>query len=204
MAAIRVSLSFRRESESQLASTILRIHDRLLGNSHFPSPPVPLADLDSARTTYVDAIIAAKDRGRALIAARAKQRQVVIRLLRELAAYVQFTAKGDISKIYTSGFDVASRNTTPTQLPKPVLLRTTNVASTQLGLKVKPIKNARMYEVWIHTGDENWRPWQLFQNTRRMILKNLTPGTTYWIRLRALGGSTGYSDWTDVTSHMST
>ena len=69
---------------------------------------------------------------------------------------------------------------------------------------MKPVKNARMYEVWYHMGDRNWRLGQLFRNTRRMILENLTPGTLYTIRIRALGGSTGASDWTDGKTHMST
>jgi hypothetical protein len=33
-------------------------------------------------------------------------------------------------------------------------------------------------------------------------LKNLVPGTVYQIRARALGGSTGYSDWSMITSCM--
>jgi hypothetical protein len=33
---------------------------------------------------------------------------------------------------------------------------------------------------------------------------NLTPGTNYNIQARAVGGSTGYSDWSDPVSHMAT
>jgi hypothetical protein len=34
-------------------------------------------------------------------------------------------------------------------------------------------------------------------------LYGLTPGTTYSLQVRAVGGSTGYSDWSDAVSHMS-
>jgi len=34
-------------------------------------------------------------------------------------------------------------------------------------------------------------------------MTNLTPGTTYNVQVRAIGGSTGYSDWSDPSSHMS-
>jgi hypothetical protein len=35
-----------------------------------------------------------------------------------------------------------------------------------------------------------------------VVLTNLTPGGTYSIQGRAIGGSTGYSDWSDPVSHM--
>jgi len=41
-----------------------------------------------------------------------------------------------------------------------------------------------------------------FTQGRRIVLKELTPGTTYNIQARAVGGSTGYSDWSDPISHM--
>ena len=34
-------------------------------------------------------------------------------------------------------------------------------------------------------------------------MTNLTPGTNYNIQIRAIGGSTGQSDWSALTSHMS-
>jgi len=40
------------------------------------------------------------------------------------------------------------------------------------------------------------------RQARRILLKDLTPGTLYEIRVRAIGGSTGYSDWTLTTQHM--
>jgi hypothetical protein len=41
------------------------------------------------------------------------------------------------------------------------------------------------------------------RQARRIEVANLTPGTTYNIRIRAIGGSTGQSDWSDVASRMS-
>ncbi|MFM8469141.1 MAG: fibronectin type III domain-containing protein [Limisphaerales bacterium] len=35
------------------------------------------------------------------------------------------------------------------------------------------------------------------------VVENLTPGTTYTFSVRAVGGSTGFSDWSDPVSHMS-
>jgi hypothetical protein len=35
-----------------------------------------------------------------------------------------------------------------------------------------------------------------------VVLQNLTPGTNYNVQARAVGGSAGYSDWSDPVSHM--
>ncbi|MFO1481723.1 MAG: fibronectin type III domain-containing protein [Verrucomicrobiaceae bacterium] len=43
----------------------------------------------------------------------------------------------------------------------------------------------------------------LFTNSRSMAINGLTPGGNYQFQVRAVGGSTGYSDWSDPVSHMS-
>ncbi|NOS68990.1 MAG: fibronectin type III domain-containing protein [Verrucomicrobia bacterium] len=37
-----------------------------------------------------------------------------------------------------------------------------------------------------------------------VLLDGLTPGATYAVQARAVGGTTGYSDWSDPVSHMAT
>jgi hypothetical protein len=39
---------------------------------------------------------------------------------------------------------------------------------------------------------------------RRIVLANLVPGTTYAVRARAIGGSTGASSWCGAMAIMST
>jgi hypothetical protein len=56
--------------------------------------------------------------------------------------------------------------------------------------------------VQIKSGTGNYQPAGVFTQARRMVLTNLIPGTTYTIQVRAVGGSTGHSDWSDPVSHM--
>ena len=35
-----------------------------------------------------------------------------------------------------------------------------------------------------------------------MVVNGLTPGVVYTFQVRAVGGSTGYSEWSDPVSHM--
>jgi len=74
--------------------------------------------------------------------------------------------------------------------------------STQLALRLKPVNNARAYEVRLSYGPNGWHAAGVFTQARRIVLNDLTPGTTYNIQARAVGGSTGYSDWSDPVSHM--
>jgi hypothetical protein len=37
---------------------------------------------------------------------------------------------------------------------------------------------------------------------RNIIAHGLTPGQVYSVQARAIGGSTGYFDWSDPSSHM--
>ena len=49
-------------------------------------------------------------------------------------------------------------------------------------------------------------PWQsagLFTNSRSTPVSGLTPGTMSTFQFRAIGGSTGYSDWSNPSGHMS-
>lgn len=47
-----------------------------------------------------------------------------------------------------------------------------------------------------------WQSAGMFTQARRIVLTGLTPGVTYAVRVRAIGGSTGFSDWSDPISHM--
>ena len=54
------------------------------------------------------------------------------------------------------------------------------------------------------TGTGAWQDAGIFSKARRIVLERLTPGTIYNVRLRALGGSTGYSDWCVAAALMAT
>ena len=51
------------------------------------------------------------------------------------------------------------------------------------------------------TGD--WLPSVFTGDSQHITFANLTPGSTYTVQVRALGGSTGQSDWSDPSTHMS-
>lgn len=80
--------------------------------------------------------------------------------------------------------------------------------SGQLVLTVTPIKNtkANEFRYALAAPGQSQGPWQkggLFTNSRNMPVKGLTPGQNYTFQARAIGGSTGHSDWSMPVGHMS-
>ena len=47
-----------------------------------------------------------------------------------------------------------------------------------------------------------WVPGGISTKSRSIVMSGLTPGQVYSVQVRAIGGSTGYSDWSDPSSHM--
>jgi hypothetical protein len=44
----------------------------------------------------------------------------------------------------------------------------------------------------------------VFTKASGMLLTDRGPGALYDVQVRGVGGSTGYSDWSDPVSHMAT
>jgi hypothetical protein len=84
-----------------------------------------------------------------------------------------------------------------------VIDRIDNPMSTQLGLRLQPVPTAAAYEVRVRYGANGWEAVGIFTQARSIIIEGRTPGTVYEVQARAVGGSTGYSDWSDPVSHMS-
>jgi chitodextrinase len=75
-----------------------------------------------------------------------------------------------------------------------VVLAIDNSSSAKFIVRLKPVVNARAYEAQYKNG-AGWLPAGVFTDSRRIEIGNLTPGTSYLVQVRAVGGSTGYSDW---------
>jgi hypothetical protein len=69
---------------------------------------------------------------------------------------------------------------------------------------LQPVTNAKTYEIRVSSTANAWQHGGTFTQTRHLVLENLTPGTHYTLQARAVGGSTGYSNWSDPISHMAT
>ena len=202
MITYRTSLAFARLADASLNSFTENVIARLTGNPSFPTPIVSLGSLTAAQVAFNNAIGVASQGGRVATATKNAERETVLALLRQEAAYVQSVAGEDLPMLLTSGFEAVSTTRTRIILPQPVVERVENPQSTKLGLRLQPVPTARAYEVRISYGTTGWQAVGIFTYSRPILIESLTPGTTYTLQARAIGGTTGYSDWSDPVSHM--
>lgn len=200
----RVSLKFVELSDPALDEFAANNVVCLTGNVAFPNLPIEPAALGGLRVAFHNAILAAAQGGTQLIAARNEARGALENALRQDAAYVQSIAGPNLALLLTSGFKAVSTNRTPAALTTPVILAVNNQSSTQLLIDLEKVTNAAAYQVKVITPQGVVLPTVESTRARKISVLNLTPGTVYTVVARAIGGSTGYSDWSLPTSIMAT
>jgi Fibronectin type III domain len=202
---LRVSLDFAGYSDADLDECAGNVVVSLTNNPSFPAPPVTPADLGALVTTFHNAVLAALPRGIQLIAAKNAAREALLDALRKIASYVQGIANHNLDVLLTSGFYANSTNRAQSPLIPPAITDLENLATTKLLVRLTPVTNAKSYNLQTNTnGNGAWSDAGVYTQARRIVLGNLTPGTTYNVRARAIGGNTGSSDWSAPVSLMAT
>ncbi len=118
---------------------------------------------------------------------------------------VELVVGMDMEKLLSTGYLPASTNHTSSPLDDTAILSLLNNGTTQALLRLQTVTNAKSYQV--QTSADNGKTWQdavVSTKAIRIVIPNLVPGTTYLVRARAIGGSTGASGWTGPGSIMST
>ena len=205
---LRVLLGFTNAPDHTLEETTLAVLENLYDNPIYPDPPVTKIALQAALTAFTAAIAVQAQGGTAATADKENKREILVDLLRQLAAYVQDKCDNDLAKLLSSGFEAVSTNRASIPLEKPIIREVKNGISGQLLTRLGPVKNAKCYELRFAEVAPGGAlgPWQsggLHTNSRSIPLNSLTPGAMYQIEARAIGGSTGYSDWSAPTNHRS-
>ena len=204
MPVLKVSFGFASLPDGPLDSFVENVSAKLYPIAAYASPPVTKVNLDAANTDFTTKLAAAAGGGMATTAAKNASRQVLLGLLRQLANFVETKCNNDLELLLSSGFEAASTERRREPLPKPTGLTVTNGDSGQLIGKVNAIKNSRMFEGRASADNgATWLPSVFTGDSRHVLFTGLTPGAEYTIQIRALGGSTGQSDWSDPVKHRS-
>ena len=200
----RVSYGFIKLSDDALPGFSLNVETGLTGNAALPTPPVPVATLTAARLLYVPKLDATHNGGPLQTVEKNNAREALEDLLRQDASYVQTKAGKDLAVLLSSGYNAVSTNRTQSPLPKAEIASLQNDNSALLVLNIVPMLNARSWEVQVKNGTGGWTSFGVFGYTRGIFIPSLTPGQSYSVQLRAVGGSTGYSDWSDPVTRIVT
>jgi hypothetical protein len=200
--ATKVSLGFAKLADTELYNFAQAVIDAMTGNATYPTPPVTIANLQTAKDDFTAKMAAAQTGGPGDTAAKNNSRQALLSDLRQFAAYVQIACKNDMALLLSSGFQAQGTNRASTPLDKPIDLEIKNGSSGELVGAVNPVKSASMYEGRIKEGDGAWMPSIFTGDSQHITLGPNAGEESYTAQVRALGGSTGQFDWSDPSSHM--
>ena len=101
-----------------------------------------------------------------------------------------------LETVLSCGFTPCSANRAQSPLDQPVILELSNLAPTQLLLRLTTIVNAKAYQVETSLdGGKTWQVAIISPKAFRIVLDDLPSASTVLVRARAVGGSTGYSPW---------
>lgn len=200
----RVSYLFARKIDTNLIAFGKNVLVLMLQAIGIYKTPVPdLATVTTAVSALEVAVQEALEGGKIAIAARNAARAELLSLLRQLAAYVENTCKGDLLLLLESGFEPVKTKTPAGVLPPPFIIRLgATGTSGELMLSMKRVKNSAAYVVQMAATPEG--PWEgrgVHTSSRRILLTGLTPGKVYWVRASA-NGSAGPSGWSSPVSAM--
>jgi hypothetical protein len=197
----RVSMSFVQSRDSELVDFTGGVIVGL-GNPAFADAPVLPAALTPLQTDFAQKLATARNGGQTATAAKNVARAALIAALRQDANFVQLVATTDLPLLLSSGYKVASTNRTSGPLRKPTITNVDNYQSTMLMLAADTDDRSRAEEVRYRVGAGPYQGGGMHTKPTRMLLPGLVPGTTYEVQARSIGGTTGYSDWSDPVSHM--
>src|SRR5438309_8845345 len=105
-ATIKAATGFRSMKSEAVFSTSQAIYNGLNGNANIPAPPVPfdLPTLLAANQALSAANSEALDGGKKAVSVRNHCKAVVVKILDQLAKYVQSNCKDDMTIFLSSGF----------------------------------------------------------------------------------------------------
>ena len=203
----RVADKLTKQSAEQLVTMAGAVITGLTNNPAFPAPPVDLKAVQAATDDLNAALVAQAHGGTKETAEKNNKREALITLLRKLKHYVEDNCGNDVAVLLSSGFQPAATTRVRAPLANPSILGIDFGNTAELVLKATRIAHAKSYEVRMAVlGAGNvqgpWQPGGVFTSSRSMTVTGLVPGTTYVFQARAVGGSNGYTDWSNPVSHM--
>lgn len=172
----------------------------------YPTLPVTatIVILTAARDAFSQAIPDAEQGGPQATAHKNNMRADLLAVLYTLANYVEGACNQNLETLLSSGFKAASQERRREPLPKPqsVTVKSGTMEGQLVAAVKPPIKNTSLYEGRAKLeGTDNWLPSVMTGDSRRITFNGLTPGAMYVVQVRALGGSTGASEWSDEVMH---
>ena len=208
---IKAVLNFRRMAAEVLLPTskdiCAKINNPNFAPPHAPPPSVDLSTLQTANDALAAAITASLNGGKIERAQKNQAKEVVVKLLVQLAHYVEANCHGDMTIFLSSGFTPVSSVKT---LVPPVseAIRRIDPGPNSGQVRITPMGNpdAYSYEVqYAPVSTEGavgaWKNQPIATIRPVPVISGLTPATIYAFQVRALTKA-GFTDWSDSVQRI--
>lgn len=206
----RVKTGFTRIKDNKLGIIAEVILNSMQSNHNFPDPVPDLSVLEKALNDYsLKLVMVNLTRSRIDAAMKNDAKRRLIKVLNELAFYVNKVADGNLTIILSSGFRPVKLKTTIV-IPKKItdIKFKDGYNSGQLIFSFKNEVNAQIYEYQItqektKQGDLVWEVdnYTIISSSRNNLIKDLTPGENYYVRVRAINRK-GRGEWSHARRWM--
>ncbi len=201
---IKVLRNYKHKSAPLFGEFCLHLYDCLVALGAWPII-IMAADLFKGKVLDYNESVAKTIGGNTTDTAnRTALRAELTGIVDQLADWADKDANGDAATIVSYGFEHTDTVKSSSPLATPSIKSIKTISGGRMKLLVIAILHAHGYEVQVRIGEGPWVSQTPFQSTRNMILQNLVPGTNYQIRVRAVGGSLGFSEWSAVFTQVCT
>lgn len=204
MTAIKVKGGLRRLTAHLVLATSLSIDSKIYSiftPAVAPAPPVDQPTLEAANDRLAAAIGAAEGGSKQSRAERNAAKEVVVRLLDQLAMYVQSNCGNDVDIVILSGFTpISSARTAAPPVSESIRKLVHGKNSGDMDATLMPYPDAGSYEIRCGMPlpggalPETWISKPIVKLRPATTISGLTPGATYVFQARAVTHG-GYSDW---------
>ena len=92
---VKVSFAFAELGDQHLDNFAQLVINGMTGNATYPTPPVTMANLQTALDDFIAKVSAALSGGSVNTAAKNNSREALLGMLRQLATYVQLKCNND-------------------------------------------------------------------------------------------------------------
>lgn len=185
------------------AHTVLR---SMTGNDHFPNPE-PSLDMLSEKTSEYSIRFAESSKTRSVIdvALKKESKEELGFILKRLGQYVNSIARGELTLLYSSGFEISQPSKSYFIPEKVIGLKIVDaILKGQVKLTFQNQTRVLFYE-YSHASEKDtngepiWGDIHFTTTSMRNIITDVVPYTYNYFRVRA-ANKKGKGDWSDAAS----